>query len=364
MKGIYKWENKINGKIYIGQSVNLSSRYNRYKSDSKKEKRKTDRPIDRAMKKYGFSNFDYEILCIIDESVQEFESKELLDKLEIYYISYFNSLINTGHGYNVESGGSLQKIKPKLTFEEKLNLSRTLSSKTIILIQNMLIEGYFIKDIAKKFKINISVVSDINTGKKFKNKKLTYPLNPNSKIESHLKNKDISLNIIYELKNTDLNFVEIADKNKVSLSLVISLNNGKVKSMFNKKEKYPLRVPKQRVLEDIYKKIEYLLMTTDLSCSRIAEEVGVSSTTVRRFNNGKIRKDLHEGSFPIRALDTSRKYKNQREYAQDLKNDLINSDLSFDELSKKYNKSLQTILKINRGVSYKDNSLSYPLRKK
>ena len=134
MKGIYKWENKINGKIYIGQSVNLSSRYNRYKSDSKKEKRKTDRPIDRAMKKYGFSNFDYEILCIIDESVQEFESKELLDKLEIYYISYFNSLINTGHGYNVESGGSLQKIKPKLTFEEKLNLSRTLSSKTIILI--------------------------------------------------------------------------------------------------------------------------------------------------------------------------------------------------------------------------------------
>lgn len=58
--GVYRWTNKINGNTYIGSSVNLNIRmYNYY---SLRYLAKSNRPIDRALLKYGFSNFTLEIL--------------------------------------------------------------------------------------------------------------------------------------------------------------------------------------------------------------------------------------------------------------------------------------------------------------
>lgn len=49
------------------------------------------------MRKYGFENFDYEILANYIEDI------DLLNTLEIYYIHLFNSIVP--NGYNVEIGG-------------------------------------------------------------------------------------------------------------------------------------------------------------------------------------------------------------------------------------------------------------------
>lgn len=54
--GIYRITNKINGKSYIGQSVNIKNRWYVHKAT------KDDYPIHRAIRKYGKNNFSWEIL--------------------------------------------------------------------------------------------------------------------------------------------------------------------------------------------------------------------------------------------------------------------------------------------------------------
>lgn len=102
--GIYKIENMINGKMYIGQSINIERRWarHRYATD--------DFAIHRAIRKYGIENFSFSIL-------EECSEKNLDDK-EIYWITKYNSLIP--NGYNMIEGGSngsgLAKGKPVLQF--------------------------------------------------------------------------------------------------------------------------------------------------------------------------------------------------------------------------------------------------------
>lgn len=103
MIGIYKFTNKINGKSYIGQSVNIQNRiedhYYRafYNYPSNKEYNKA---FYRALRKYGKENFTFEILdeCNIED----------LNKLEKYYISKYDSYNN---GYN-ETLGDDQDLMP------------------------------------------------------------------------------------------------------------------------------------------------------------------------------------------------------------------------------------------------------------
>lgn len=105
MKGyIYKWSNKINNKVYIGQTTNKKRRYNEFKnkngyytSNSPNNLSK----IDRARIKYGIDNFEYEVL----EEFELEDKEKLLDKLnelEEYYITYYDSVKN---GYNTTRGG-------------------------------------------------------------------------------------------------------------------------------------------------------------------------------------------------------------------------------------------------------------------
>lgn len=95
---IYKITNDINNKVYVGQTTRkIKERIADYK---KEMKYKSDsRPIIRAMSKYGFEHFKFEIL------VDDIKSKEEMDKLEIQYIKNYHSLV-TENGYNIELGGN------------------------------------------------------------------------------------------------------------------------------------------------------------------------------------------------------------------------------------------------------------------
>lgn len=88
--GIYKIENKINKKIYIGQSIEIENRWKKHLYT------KDDFLIHRAIQKYGKQCFDFSIL-------EECDVSELNDK-EQYWIEYYNSLMP--NGYNMTPGGS------------------------------------------------------------------------------------------------------------------------------------------------------------------------------------------------------------------------------------------------------------------
>lgn len=88
--GIYKIENLINHKIYIGQSVEIEKRWQKHLSA------KDDFVIHRALHKYGKENFSFQI-------IEECNLLDL-DKKEKYWITYYNSLVP--NGYNMIQGGS------------------------------------------------------------------------------------------------------------------------------------------------------------------------------------------------------------------------------------------------------------------
>ena len=92
MTGIYKIENKLNGKIYIGQAVDINLRLKQHKEailiSSQSwypEAREESNSLD---------DFDFSILqqCKVEE----------LDELEAYWIKEYNSYIN---GYNKTATG-------------------------------------------------------------------------------------------------------------------------------------------------------------------------------------------------------------------------------------------------------------------
>ena len=88
---IYRIWNISNGMSYIGQTVNLHKRISRHLNAQ------SGSPyLCNAIKKYGKDKFKYEILeANVDESH--------LDKLEILYIRFFNSV--HPYGYNLTKGG-------------------------------------------------------------------------------------------------------------------------------------------------------------------------------------------------------------------------------------------------------------------
>jgi len=107
MKGIYKITNSVNGKLYIGQSVNMSNRQTAH-FEALRSKRHYNNYLQKSFNKYGESNF---VFTIIEEC-------ELLDEREIYWIKYFKST-DRFHGYNLLYGGT----KFKMTQEIKERIS-------------------------------------------------------------------------------------------------------------------------------------------------------------------------------------------------------------------------------------------------
>lgn len=115
--GIYKWENKINHKCYIGQSVDLNKRLAHHFSNLKTKR--YDNPLYRAVYKYGLENFDVTIIEVLEVSD---DLKLRLDDREKYYIQKYNSYGK--NGYNQTLGGDGGILGYKFTTDQRMHVSR------------------------------------------------------------------------------------------------------------------------------------------------------------------------------------------------------------------------------------------------
>lgn len=88
---IYCYTNKINGKKYIGQTKNFKRRHEQHLCGK-------EQLIDRKIKEYGIKNFKIEIL---EENLDDDD----MDVKEIYYIDFYDTLVQNNKGYNVCKGG-------------------------------------------------------------------------------------------------------------------------------------------------------------------------------------------------------------------------------------------------------------------
>ena len=94
--GIYKIENLINHKVYIGQSIDISGRWLEHQIDLRGNRHQS-KHLQNAWNKYGSENFSFEIL--------EKCSKEDLTEREQYWIDFYGG-INSKQNYNSRGAGN------------------------------------------------------------------------------------------------------------------------------------------------------------------------------------------------------------------------------------------------------------------
>lgn len=112
MIGIYKYTNKINGKSYIGQSINIERRQYSHKSAAYNVNANDyNSQFHQAIRKYGLENFDYEIIV---ELTQDEYTKDTLNSLEKFFIKYYNSY-NDGYNAHIPFRTVYQEYQNKIS---------------------------------------------------------------------------------------------------------------------------------------------------------------------------------------------------------------------------------------------------------
>lgn len=122
ISGIYMIKNKIDNKLYIGQSKDVKCRWINHKSRLNCNNHPNNK-LQNAWNKYGEENFDF---ILLEECNQD-----IIDEREIYWISYYNSA-NRDYGYNLSTGGECSCEGVKLTQEQKDKMSQVKNPDSIV----------------------------------------------------------------------------------------------------------------------------------------------------------------------------------------------------------------------------------------
>ena len=131
---LYRVTNTINGKIYIGQTVNPNARWWQHRNDAADPKV----PFHYAIKKYGAHNFEFEIIA----SCKGFDNANWT---ETELVKQYGSHVNDGKGYNATHGGfnapkteafrqMMRDWHASLSPEERAELSKKQSEATFLQI--------------------------------------------------------------------------------------------------------------------------------------------------------------------------------------------------------------------------------------
>ena len=296
--GIYLIRNKINNKVYVGQSVNIKDRWSNHKRELEKGIHYNDH-LQKSYNKYGKINFEFKVI--------EYCEEEKLDELEVYWIKYFDSM-KWEKGYNSESGGnknkrfSEERIK-KITgegnpmfnknhTEETKNIIRNknrgqnskLTIKQVSEIKKRLFEGETCKNLSKEFNVDITTISKIFTCVNWEwvNPELNYCLKNHKEIEdkkiieeaNKLFDEGKSINQIHLILNVG--------QKKISNILNSKLKERNKKSIELKKQKETLKrnsiENKEKLKESILKMKSKGMLNKD-----IAKSLNIHRTTVTEY---------------------------------------------------------------------------------
>lgn len=118
MIGIYKITNKINNKIYIGQSNNINRRKNEHRS----VKHETNESLKKAYIKYGLENFDFQVL-------EECKLEELNDR-EKYWIKLLKPQYNRTSGGNGSPNHKISEETKQLLKQKGKDFWNSLDNET------------------------------------------------------------------------------------------------------------------------------------------------------------------------------------------------------------------------------------------
>lgn len=282
---IYKIYCLCTDKVYIGQTVQHPPIKRWVDHYQEAYTQKSDLFLYRAIRKWGITNFIFQVL------EEDIDLKDL-NRHEVEWIQKLKAN-DEMYGYNLTRGGTLTS-KSKLDEEQVkviIDAIKTHTEKTFV-------------ELAQVYGISREMISDINCGETWYFTDEEYPIRDNSLLKNVLDRKDVYA--IYELLKQNMSLTDIAKKYGVSVTNISNINNGRIYSFLDETE-YPIYtpsnskkwLPKQKVQEVIG-----LLQTTQYIYSKIGNIVGVGRKTVSGINNGTlykgILKELGINQYPIR----------------------------------------------------------------
>ncbi len=206
--GIYMIKNKVNGKIYIGQSIQLNKRWNEHIKALKANSVKCNPILLNEWNKYDEESFEFIVLeeCGFDE----------LTEKEKFYMEAYQSL-DRNFGYNIREAGNQGTLPEylKKQISEKVKLDRLMHPEKYSGENN----GFYGKQHSEE---TIKKMSEIKKGK-------TYSLNTlikKAKAKGNYIEIDIFKSIVSDMNN-GCSKNEIASKYNISHKVVQSIKTGK-----------------------------------------------------------------------------------------------------------------------------------------
>lgn len=276
--GIYKITNKINGKIYIGQSKNIYSRWKRHIYYAKQCKY----PIQKAIIKYGKENFEFAIIC-------ECEEEELNEK-EMYYIKLFNS-DDRKIGYNLTIGGNTfsytgksRNYKAKLSDSQVYDIRKRYGNREN---KYEIYEDY--KDI-----ISFNTFCDIWVGKTYRNILLDVYSEDNKKFHKN------------DRRNKEYKFLTPKEE-------ILNIRQVRNEGRLSRKEAYLLfQYINKNTFNDIwydktYKNIQPVIKNNHIKYTKKIDQDGVNNPT-SKYSEEEVRFIRRVRDMGYKPMETYKKY--------------------------------------------------------
>lgn len=347
-KDIYIIKNTCNNKVYIGQAKDSAQRWLSHIYNAKHENKKgiEKQLIHMAMAKYGVDKFHYEIL--------EYQI-ENYDEREIYWINYYNSMVP--NGYNISVGGNsvgFDTNSPIAIFRDEESLMKCISEISS--------SKKTFTNIARKYNCSVEVIIAINRGERYHRENLIYPLRQTNYKYSVEQIKQIVYSLKYE---TEYTLKDIAQKYDIDLSQLSNINNGKIYHIYS--QKYPIRDKRIQDLPDnTVDKIIDDILNSNMPLCQIAKKYNISRNRISSINSGKsyIREKL---KYPLREEKDVRNISGKKYFTvEEIKNiiSLLQSDMSLAGIASMFETTKTTIYNINNGKCkrYRLENYKYPIR--
>lgn len=213
-KYVYKIENNINHKIYIGQTNNLERRIKEHRHD-----KRMNHPIYNAIHKYGWENFSVETLYF----GEDYNTKEK------EYIKLYRSN-EKEFGYNIQNGG--QDSSGENNPQSKLT-----QQQVDLLMKDLKETNVEFDKLAEKYNVSIKTIRNVNTGIAWRKNDITYPIRE-PLICPSINHEKIKL-IKKMLRDGFYSIDYIARMFKVERYVILNINKGV--TYYDENDEYPIR---------------------------------------------------------------------------------------------------------------------------
>lgn len=160
--GVYKIENLVNGKVYIGKSNNIGNRWYEHKSELNNGKH-INSHLQNAWNKYGSESFKFDIIY---EAIDENDAL----KMEEYFINKFKANENK-YGYNLTTGGQSGYLSDESIAKvsnSRIGKYNDLSSNDIKKIKMLAYCYMDLQEISDIYNVPISTIRNIVYGITYK----------------------------------------------------------------------------------------------------------------------------------------------------------------------------------------------------